>query len=69
MSDNILEWSGTTILPIPCEKVLEKALEKDLEEVIVVGHTKDNDIYIATSNHTWAQLNWLIDKAKMVVLE
>lgn len=69
MTDNVVEWNGSTVLPLPCSKVLEKAIEADLKKVVVIGYTQEDGIYIATSDHTWAELNWLIDRAKMVVLE
>jgi hypothetical protein len=46
---NIVELGCITRLDIPVEKILRKALDRDLESVVVVGVTKDGDEFFASS--------------------
>ena len=47
--DNIVELNCITKLDLPPEKVLSRAIDKDLESVVVVGITKDGDEFFASS--------------------
>lgn len=49
MTDTIIEFPGETRLDLPAEKVLNAALESNLESVIVVGWKEDGDMYLAGS--------------------
>lgn len=40
--------------------VLEGAVEKDLETVVVVGVTKDGDLYLASSTGSLVEMHWLL---------
>jgi hypothetical protein len=48
-SAKILEFTGATCLEIPPEVVLKGALEAQLEEVVVVGHDAEGQLFVATS--------------------
>ena len=37
---------------VPVHKVLEAALDADLEQVVVIGLTDDDEIYVASSSTT-----------------
>ncbi|UTC28574.1 hypothetical protein MARCHEWKA_00610 [Brevundimonas phage vB_BpoS-Marchewka] len=37
---------------VPVHKVLEGALDADLEQVVVIGLTEDDEIYVASSTTT-----------------
>lgn len=42
---NVIEPSFITTLPIPVERILRKATEKDLKEVVVVGFDQNGEFY------------------------
>lgn len=45
MSAEIVELKTVTLLDIPTERVLKRALEADLERCFVVGRTRDGTFY------------------------
>lgn len=57
-----------TRLPIPVERVMAKATEADLDEVIVMGFTKDGDFYFAASEPDGPSVLWLLELAKKNLL-
>lgn len=60
---NIIEFSGITKLDMPPEKIIRKALEADLESVVIVGYTKDGDEYFCSSQADAAQVVWHLQRA------
>ena len=46
---NVINLRLDTTVDIPCEKVLTAAIESDLESVIVIGRTKDGELYTSCS--------------------
>lgn len=67
--DNVVEFPGETLLDIPPQSILEGAKEESLEQVLVVGVTKDGSSYFASSTADLYQVLWLLENAKMDVLE
>lgn len=47
MTDNVVDFPGGTTVDIPAEKVLKAAIEADLDDVVVMGWTKDRNEYFA----------------------
>lgn len=47
--DNVVVLDCVTRLDLPPERVLARALEVDLESVVIVGQTKDGEEYFASS--------------------
>lgn len=58
MSAEIIEWQGVTCLDLPADRVLRRALESELDGVIVLGVTKDGDDYFASSWADGAEVVW-----------
>lgn len=67
MTAEIIVLAVPTTLDISPERVLEGAMGK-LESVMLVGHTPDGELYIASSMANRAEMNWLADKLKMELL-
>ena len=65
---DILTFTGYTKLDIPADDVLNGALG-ELSEVLVVGHTKDGNFYIASSTADGPSILWLIENAKRSLFE
>lgn len=63
MSAEVVEFTGPSTLDQPAEKILNWALETDLESVVVVGYTKDGDEYFASSKADAAQVVWHLQRA------
>lgn len=68
MSDNVIQFTGTTVADLPPEQILSEAIKTDLEEVLIIGRTKDQEQYIACSFADIGRVNIWLDKAKQYVL-
>ena len=66
---NIVYLPVVTRLDVPAERILTEALEEDLESAIVIGRTREGDIYFASSIASGPEALWLIEKAKAALLE
>jgi hypothetical protein len=50
MSERVVNFTGSTILPIPVERILTNKDALALTEVIVLGWNEDGSIYLAMSD-------------------
>ncbi len=66
MMAEILEFTGSTSVDMPPNKVLKFA--EDLKEVVVVGIDADDEIYVAGSKGTVANVVYLLEMAKLHML-
>lgn len=57
-----------TKLDLPATRILEAAIEEELESVLVVGWTKEKEIYTASSLADGGDILWLIEKFKQRLL-
>ena len=57
-----------TTLDIPAERILNRALENNLEKVVVIGTTKDGDTYFASSVADGGSVLWLMEICKEALL-
>ena len=53
---------------IPPERVLQKALESDLEGVVVMGYGRDGSRYFASSYADGGTVLWLAERMKQELL-
>lgn len=67
--DNVVDLPVITKLNRLPERVLNAALESDLEDVVIIGYDKDGEFYFASSVADGAEANWLLDLAKKELLE
>ena len=58
-----------TRLPIPPDRVLEGAVGQIPEVCLVLGWDSNNELYAASSINDRAQLLWLIERARIHLLE
>ena len=64
MSDNVINLPVITTLDLPAERVLQEALNADLDGVVVIGYAKDGTEYMASSIAGGPEVNWLLDRCK-----
>lgn len=69
MSDNVIKFTGATVVDLPPNQILEEAVIADLEECLVIGRTKNQELYIACSFADIGRLNIWLDKTKQHVLD
>jgi hypothetical protein len=65
---NVVTLNCDTTLDIPVVRVLEAAMTKDLDMVLIIGITEDGAIYIASSDGDIALNFYAMDRAKYKLL-
>jgi hypothetical protein len=65
---NVVILPVVTRLDIPAERILNSALEEDLNSAIVIGRTRDGDIYFSSSMPDGPEALWLLEKVKAALL-
>lgn len=68
MNDKVVVLNCVTRLPIPVERVLEGATKAECTELLVVGYDKDGDFYFAASQPGGPDALWLLEQAKLALL-
>lgn len=64
MTDNVIPLNTPTTLPIPVDRVLDGAKEKNLARVLVIAETEEGTLYLAASHSHGPDLLWDIEQAK-----
>lgn len=65
---NVVELPVVTSLDIPCERILRKAAEADLQTAIVIGRDQDGELYFASSVADGGDVLWLMEIAKKALI-
>lgn len=61
---DVVSFPGITKLDFPPERILNKALEHDLDRVVVIGQTKDGEFYFASSAADGGVVLWDLERAR-----
>lgn len=67
--DNVTYLNQPTRLKIPVERVIKRASEAEMQDVIIIGWDKDGELYFASSEPDGGTVLWLIELAKKKLLE
>jgi hypothetical protein len=67
----------TKVINLPCitrldltaNRVLQSAIEADLEGVVLMGYTKDGEHYFCSSYADGGTCLWLIEKLKQEIMD
>lgn len=62
--DNVVDLPVITTLPLDPNRVLRRALEAGMTEVVVIGYTKAGDEYFASSVGDGGAVVWHLERAK-----
>lgn len=62
--DKVVDFRGSTRLPLDPDRVLEGAKEQ-LETVVIIGYTKEGELYFASSEPSGPEVLWLFELAKI----
>lgn len=65
---NILDFTGISRLGVDPQRVLSKASDKELEDVIVIGRTQEGHLYFHASSPDGADVLWLMELTKKNLL-
>lgn len=66
---NVVEWRGVTRLDHPVERIIERAANADLSEVVVLGFDGDGDFFFASSKANGPDVLWLLEMAKIKLMK
>jgi len=58
-----IKFPGLTRLDLPCDRILNGALEADLESVLAIGFRKNGEFYFASSLADGGNVAWLLTRA------
>lgn len=67
-SADVLQFTGSTVLPTTTESVLDGAKESGLQTVIVLGHAADGRLYFSSSHSDLAEVLLLLKRGEMQVV-
>lgn len=65
---NVVPLNCITTLPLDPNRVIRRALESGLTEVVIVGYTKDGNEYFAASIGDGGDVIWHLERAKLKLL-
>ena len=68
MSNNVIPLGNVTRLDVPVDRILDAA-KGELQSVVVIGWDNEGEFYAASSIADGGEVNWLLDKTKMKLLE
>lgn len=69
MTAEIHTLNCITTLDIPADRVLQAALDANLQGVIISGWDDDGKLYVATSYASGGMALWLVEKFKLRLLD
>lgn len=67
--DNVTILPVITTIPIPVERVMQKAIEAKPKYVMVIGEDAEGHLYFAASKSSGPDAVWWMEKAKLALLE
>ena len=65
---DVVNLNAITVNDIPAERVLNGALEANLDSAIVLGYTEDGNLYFASSKADGGEIMWLMETVKIRML-
>lgn len=65
---NIIPLDLVTRLDIDADRVLQRAMEKGLKQVVVLGYDADGDEYFCSSIADGGTVLWLLERFKLQLL-
>lgn len=68
MTDNVIKWTGKTVVDLPAEKVLTSAIEEDLRLALVIGWTQDHELYTACTTSDLAEMLLVVELTRQRIL-
>jgi hypothetical protein len=69
MSENVTDFPGPTRHPTPVARVMALAAGAKLTSAVVIGWDENGELYFRSSESSGAEVGWLLDQAKLALLE
>ena len=65
---NVVDFPGITTIDLEPERIIEKAREAKLTDVVILGYDTDGNEWFASSITDGAEVVWLIERLKLELL-
>ena len=65
---NVVDSPGISTLDMQPERILEKALNAKLTDVVVIGYDREGNEWFASSIADGAEVLWLLERLKLQLL-
>jgi len=69
MTAEVIEVTGISKLDLPPERILARAAEAGLTEVVIIGFTEDGGEWFASSLASGPEVLWHLERAKFRLLQ
>lgn len=68
MTDNVISFRGISSLDLNPNRVLQEAINDDLQYVVIMGFRKDGSEYFKTSVADGGDVLWIMERSKLKLL-
>ncbi len=65
----VVELPVVTTLPIPSQRLLRKAIDGGVTNVVIIGYDPEGEFWFASSDADGGDILWLLELAKKKLLE
>ena len=65
----VVELDCVTRLPVPSEKLLQKALDRGVTNVVIIGYDPSGEFWFASADADGGDVLWLLEQAKRKLFE
>lgn len=69
LPENVIELSVVTAVDIPIDRILRRAGEANLSQVLVLGYEQDGELYTAASFASGPEMLWMLRMAEKRLIE
>lgn len=66
---DVVDLNCITSLDLPADRILNKAVEADLDTAVVVGWKKNGEFYFASTTSDGGNVLWLFEVAKLELMK
>jgi hypothetical protein len=65
----VILYRGITYLDLPADRILEDAMGKNLEGVVIIGFDKDGEEFFTSTYADGSTVLWLLERCKLKLLQ
>lgn len=69
MDAKVILFTGITKLDLPPDRILESAIGKELQGVVILAYDKDGEEYFCSSYADGGTVLWMLERAKLRLLQ
>lgn len=65
----VVELDVQTTLAVPSERLLQKAIDGAVTNVVIIGYDPEGELWFASSDADCRAVLWLMERAKKLLLD